>query len=215
MPDYYELLGLPRTASAADVRSAYARLARARHPDRFSDPAEKARAEEDFKELTAAFNTLSNDRARREYDAELERPAALAPAEQAARAYTLAASSLESGKHSAAIELLRVAAAQAPEEPRYHAALARALAASRDRDRSRDAVTAWEHAIALAPGNAAFQAELARLLHELGLTIRAVKIAEAALRLDPADPLVQRVAAEVGAGGAAGGGLRGLLKKKP
>ena len=42
MASYYEILGIPRTATSAEVRQAYARLARERHPDRFTDPAEKA-----------------------------------------------------------------------------------------------------------------------------------------------------------------------------
>ena len=74
MANYYDVLGVGRTASAQEVRSAYTRLARERHPDRFSDPIEKERASEFFKDLTAAFNTLSNDKGRREYDQSLPRP---------------------------------------------------------------------------------------------------------------------------------------------
>jgi curved DNA-binding protein CbpA len=212
MGDYYQLLGVPRTASAADIRSAYARLARVRHPDRFSDPAEKARAQEAFKELTAAFNALANEKSRREYDAELERPAALPPAQLASECYARALQKLEAREHAAAIELLHHAVANAPTEARYQAALARVLARTPDRDRGREAVEAWEKAVALAPKNAVFQAELACVLFSLGLTIRAQKAAEGALRLAPGDPEVQRVAAEVGLTG--GGGLRGLLRKK-
>src|SRR5436190_17297726 len=77
--NYYEILGVSKTASVAEVRQAYARLARERHPDRFSDPVEQARASEFFKDLTAAFNTLSNDKGRREYDESLARPRAAPP----------------------------------------------------------------------------------------------------------------------------------------
>ena len=59
MANYYEILGVSRTAPAAEIRQAYMRLAKERHPDRFHDPAERARAEAFFKELTAAFNTLA------------------------------------------------------------------------------------------------------------------------------------------------------------
>ena len=59
MTDFYEILGIPKTASSAEVRQAYARLARERHPDRFPDPAQKANAQEFFKVLTTAFNALS------------------------------------------------------------------------------------------------------------------------------------------------------------
>ena len=70
---------MPRTATASEVRSAYAKLARERHPDRFADPVEKAKAEEFFKDLTTAFNTLANDKSRREYDASLDRPQVAPP----------------------------------------------------------------------------------------------------------------------------------------
>ena len=85
--NYYDILGVPRTASAAEVRSAYAKLARERHPDRFTDQVEKARAEEFFKDLTTAFNTLSSDKNRREYDGSLDRPAAAPPQAIAQNAY--------------------------------------------------------------------------------------------------------------------------------
>src|SRR5439155_475189 len=74
MANYYEILGVGRTASAAEIRQAYMRLAKERHPDRFHDPAERARAESFFKELTAAYNTLGNERGRTGYDVSLSRP---------------------------------------------------------------------------------------------------------------------------------------------
>ena len=60
MANFYELLGIQKTATTADVRKAYALLAREKHPDRFPDPAAKAAAQQKFQEITAAFNTLSN-----------------------------------------------------------------------------------------------------------------------------------------------------------
>src|SRR5436190_21952835 len=85
--NYYEIIGVPRTASASEVRSAYTKLARERHPDRFADAAEKARAEEFFKDLTTAFNTLTNEKHRREYDQSLDRPVAAPPQAIAQSAY--------------------------------------------------------------------------------------------------------------------------------
>ena len=70
MADFYEILGIPTTASAADVRQAYVRLAKERHPDRFPDPQEKEKAQSFFQDLTTAFNTLFNEGRRREYDQE-------------------------------------------------------------------------------------------------------------------------------------------------
>src|SRR5512136_1177618 len=87
MADFYELLGVKRDADSAAIRQAYLRLARDQHPDRFTDSAEKARAQEQFKQITSAFNTLTNAQSRREYDAELERPRPTSPAEMAQVAF--------------------------------------------------------------------------------------------------------------------------------
>jgi len=81
MPSHYEILGVPRSASAAEIRKAYLGLARERHPDRFTDPAEKKTAHDFFADLTTAFNTLSNETNRKEYDQEVERPKLQTPSE--------------------------------------------------------------------------------------------------------------------------------------
>ncbi|MDQ3386023.1 MAG: molecular chaperone DnaJ [Actinomycetota bacterium] len=63
--DYYEVLGVERGAADTDVKKAYRRLARSHHPDaNLGD----AQAEERFKELTEAYEVLSNPEARRAYD---------------------------------------------------------------------------------------------------------------------------------------------------
>jgi molecular chaperone DnaJ len=63
--DYYEVLGVSRGASEADIKKAYRRLAHDHHPDVNSGDAD---AEERFKELTEAYEVLSNPESRRAYD---------------------------------------------------------------------------------------------------------------------------------------------------
>jgi len=197
------------------VRSAYAKLARERHPDRFADPVEKAKAEEFFKDLTTAFNTLANDKSRREYDASLDRPQVAPPQEIARSAYQRGLEMFAAKKNHEAVELLRTAASLFPEEPAYQAALGKALA--RNPHWARDGMTAIEKAIQLAPRVATYQSDLAELLLAHGLKLRARKAAEAALRLAPGDERAQRVLDEVGPPDdpePPPAGLRGLLRRK-
>lgn len=62
--DYYEALGLTRTASAEEIQQAFRTLARRHHPDINKDPA----AEERFKELNEAYSVLSDPELRARYD---------------------------------------------------------------------------------------------------------------------------------------------------
>jgi molecular chaperone DnaJ len=62
--DYYEILGVPKTASAEDLKQAFRNLARKYHPD----VSQEANAEERFKEINEAFAVLSDDQKRAAYD---------------------------------------------------------------------------------------------------------------------------------------------------
>lgn len=63
--DYYEVLGLDRSASDEDIKKAYRRLAKKYHPDLNPDNKE---AEAKFKEVNEAYQVLSNAQARAQYD---------------------------------------------------------------------------------------------------------------------------------------------------
>jgi molecular chaperone DnaJ len=63
--DFYDVLGVSKEASVADIKKAYRKLARANHPD--SNPGD-AKAEERFKAISEAYSVLSDADRRREYD---------------------------------------------------------------------------------------------------------------------------------------------------
>ncbi|MBI3593345.1 MAG: DnaJ domain-containing protein [Nitrospirae bacterium] len=65
--DYYEVLGVPKTATPQDIKSAFRKLARKYHPDLVS-PAQKKSSEEKFKELNEANEVLSDPEKRKKYD---------------------------------------------------------------------------------------------------------------------------------------------------
>ncbi|HEX7515620.1 MAG TPA: DnaJ domain-containing protein, partial [archaeon] len=63
--DYYEVLGVDKTATEAEIKKAYRKLALKYHPDVCAD---KSEAEDKFKEITEAYETLSNPSKRSTYD---------------------------------------------------------------------------------------------------------------------------------------------------
>ena len=63
--DFYQILGVPRNADQDEIQRAYRKLARSYHPDVNSDPG----AEDRFKEVSEAYDVLSDPQTRRRYDA--------------------------------------------------------------------------------------------------------------------------------------------------
>src|SRR5918999_2710394 len=63
-PDYYKTLGVDKKASADEIKKAYRKLARKYHPDTNKEPA----AEERFKQISEAYDVLSDPEKRKKYD---------------------------------------------------------------------------------------------------------------------------------------------------
>jgi molecular chaperone DnaJ len=63
--DYYQVLGVPKNASASEIKKAYRKLAQQHHPD--ANPG-NAEAEERFKEISAAYDVIGDEERRGSYD---------------------------------------------------------------------------------------------------------------------------------------------------
>ncbi len=68
MKDYYAILEVPPTASQETIREQYLLLIQAWHPDKFPNPAQRAKAEEKCKEINIAYDVLKDARKRLKYD---------------------------------------------------------------------------------------------------------------------------------------------------
>ncbi|MCK5867653.1 MAG: DnaJ domain-containing protein, partial [Mycoplasmataceae bacterium] len=62
--DYYEVLGISKDTSAGDIKKAFRKLAMKYHPDRNKE----AGAQDKFKEINEAYEVLSDDNKRAQYD---------------------------------------------------------------------------------------------------------------------------------------------------
>jgi curved DNA-binding protein CbpA len=86
--NHYQILGVVRTASAADIKRAYHGLAKRFHPDRFrreADAALLARIESGFAQIAQAYETLKDSSSRATYDSKLMQQEAASRAARSAR----------------------------------------------------------------------------------------------------------------------------------
>ncbi|WP_046214869.1 J domain-containing protein [Paenibacillus wulumuqiensis] len=96
MINYYQVLGLSQTATPAEIKQTYRRLAKQYHPDTNQGSAE---AEQKFKQVQQAYETLGNEDARHKYDQKLAGAStgSTGPAGQAAGSRTTRSSAASAG----------------------------------------------------------------------------------------------------------------------
>jgi DnaJ domain len=83
-PDFYKILGVPRSASPDEIKLAHRELVKIFHPDLFSTSPEKARANKRLQQINEAYATLSNTGRRQQYDVRLSKSATAADGTSAA-----------------------------------------------------------------------------------------------------------------------------------
>jgi curved DNA-binding protein CbpA len=226
MTDYYAILGVPRTATSSEIRDAYLKLARNTHPDTVRDPAARKKAEDVFKNVTAAYDTLSKDRTRRDYSAKLpsepnppsapkaapprvqgpplgprEGNAAPSPGPASAPGrenFDVLAQGIEAFKKQDYHTAVQLLnLAVNREEGNARAHAMLSLAMAKNPNWIRDALHHMETASKLEPKNIAYLVELALLLQSQGLKLRAKRTLENAMAINPDHPDVARALKEI------------------
>ena len=196
--DYYALLGVPRTASAEQIRARFRELSRLKHPDRFQG-ADKAAAVGEFQSLTEAYNVLSDPERRRQHDYSLVRPEAASRANdpaQVARAYMQRGIKAykEQNFRDAADNFDRATKADPRSAQAWHHL---ALAASREPRWQAKAVAAIVRACEIETMNPAYLKLAGRLHQTAGMAARAEEYYNQALTWGGEDPVVRQALKEL------------------
>lgn len=183
--NYYEVLGVPRSAADADIRDRFRKLARENHPDRYRGT-EKDEAERRFQMLTEAVNILTNPERRRQHDNEIQSGSGNAATDvvQIAKAYMAkGVKAFREGDFPTAYENFDMAAKHNPNDAKAFHSMA--LAASRIPSMIRQAVQAAESAIQKDTYNATYLKDAGVLCRRAGLEAKAERYLAQAVELDP------------------------------
>lgn len=195
--NYYEILGVDRSASEQEIRDRFRRLARENHPDRYRGP-DKADAERKFQTLTEAVNVLTNADKRRQHDSEIASGLDKATIDftQIAKAYLQkGVKAYKEGNWPAAYENFDLAAKHNAQDAKAFHYLS--LAAARIPAYTRQAVQAVEAAVRLEPMNAVYLKDAGLLCKRAGLNAKAERYLEDALKWDASNVEIQSALAEL------------------
>lgn len=195
--NYYEVLGVDRSASDQEIRDRFRQLARENHPDRYRGP-NKADAERKFQTLTEAVNVLTNPAKRKQHDSETSsgRTGGAVDFVQIARAYLAkGVKAYKEGDWRGAYENFDMAVKHNAGDAKAHHYLA--LAAARIPAYTRQAVQAIEAAVQREPMNAVFLKDAGMLCKRAGLVAKAERYFEETLKWDASNIEAQTALAEL------------------
>lgn len=196
--NYYEILGVSRSASEDEIRDRFRRLARENHPDRYKGP-DKAEAERKFQTLTEAMNVLTNAARRKQHDAEVfsgTSTTAAADLTQVAKVYMAkGVKAYKEGDIRSAFENFDMAVKHNPADAKAHHYLA--LVCSRIPSMIRQAVQAAETAVQREPMNPQYLKDAGLISQKAGLTAKAERYLEEALKWDKESSEIQTALLEL------------------
>ncbi len=195
--NYYEILGVERSATDVEIRERFRALARENHPDRYRG-GDKAGAERKFQTLTEAVNVLTNPAKRRQHDAELASGGPKAATDFAAIAKAYLAKGVKAWKENdirSAYENFDMAAKHNPQDAKAFHYLA--LASARIPSMMRQAVQAIETAVQREPVNPTYLKDAGMICKRAGLNSKAERYLDEALKWDSSNIEVQSALAEL------------------
>jgi molecular chaperone DnaJ len=194
--NYYEILGVERSASEAEIRDRFRKLARENHPDRYRG-SDKADAERNFQTLTEAVNVLTNPAKRKQHDSEIA-SGSKGPADYAQVAKAYMAKGVKAFKENdlrGAYENFDMAVKHNPQDAKAFHYLA--IAAARIPAYARQAVQAIEGALQREPMNPLFLKDAGMICRQAGLVAKAERYLEEALKWDASNAEIQGALAEL------------------
>jgi DnaJ-class molecular chaperone len=195
--NYYDVLGVDRSASEREIRDRFRQLARENHPDRYKGN-DKAECERKFQTLTEAVNVLTNPARRKQHDGELSSGVGKTSADfgQVAKVYLAkGVKAFKEGDVRAAYENFDMAVKHNPNDAKAFHYLA--LAASRIPAYARQAVQAIETAVQRDPVNAVFLKDAGLICKRAGLVAKAERYLNEALKWDPTSLEIQNALADL------------------
>lgn len=195
--NYYEVLGVERSASEQEIRDRFRKLAREQHPDRYKGT-DKAEAERRFQTLTEAVNVLTNPAKRKQHDAELSAGVSKGPADlvQVAKVYlSKGVKAYKEGDFRTAFENFDMAVKHNPADAKGFHYLA--MAAVKLPSHTRQAVQAIEAAVQREPVNPLLLKDAGLICKRAGLNAKAERYLDEALKWDTDNVEVQSALAEL------------------
>ena len=195
--NYYEILGVERSASEQDIRERFRKLARENHPDRYKGT-DKAEAERKFQTLTEAVNVLTNSAKRKQHDSELTSGVSKTTTDltQVAKVYLAKGTkAFKDGDIRGALENFDMATKHNPADAKAWHYLA--ITAARVPSQMRQAVQAIETAVQRDPMNGTYLKDAGLLCKKAGLNAKAERYLEEALKWDRDNIEIQSTLAEL------------------
>ena len=194
--NYYDVLGVDKSASEQAIRDRFRKLARENHPDRYAD-ADKAQAEQKFQALTEALNVLTNPNKRKQHDAEISSGGGkTTDLASVGKAYlSKGVKAFKENDMRSAYENFDMAVKHNPNDGKGFHYLA--LAAIRIPAYARQAVQAIESAVQKEPHNPTYLKDAGLICKRAGLNAKAERYLDEALKWDSSNTEVLNALAEL------------------